>query len=104
MHFEYRPVGDSSPEAAKLDEAEGGEEAVVAFVGCWLFFEDFFSFIHGNSGAGGPLFAGGAGPCCAAVRRRRPFETRFWLLGRAWLLEQGFRLGMTCSLRWPRTT
>lgn len=64
---------------------------------CWLFFEDFFSFIHGNSGASEPLLAGGAWPCGGGVRRRRPFEILFWLLGRAWLLEQGFRLGMVCS-------
>lgn len=100
FYIMYRPVGDSSPAVAYPEDAgEGEEEATVAFPDLGPFFEDFFSFIQGNSCASGPAaLAGGAGPCCGCgVRSWRPLEVRFWFLGRAWLLVQGLRLGMVCS-------
>lgn len=97
----YRPVGDSSPAVAYPEDAGEGEEeeARVAFADLGHFLEDFFSFIQGNSCASGPAaLAGGAGPWCdCGVRSCRPLEALFWLLGRAWLLVHGLRLGMVCS-------
>ena len=97
--FQYRPVGDSSPTLAYPEDAgEGEEAAAVAAPGFGHFFEDFFSFIHGNSWARVPPLAAGTGPSCGCgVRSWRPLEVRFWLLGRAWLLVQGLKLGMVCS-------
>lgn len=101
-------MGDSSPAVVKPEDAGEGEAAAVAAVGAAPgfvhFFDDFFSFIHGNSWARGPPVGAGAGPCfccvggVVCVRSWRPLEAvRLWFLGRAWLPVQGLRLGIVCS-------
>ena len=124
-------MGESTPADAYPEAAGDGEDEAVGmiappllelFPGLEHFFDDFFSFIQGNSWASGPVevevaVAGpgaGAWPpgqwfwaarwwwCC--VWWWRPLfwveVLRFcWLLavGLGWLAVQGLRLGMVCS-------
>lgn len=115
----YRPVGDSMeaeayPEAVGDGEAEeGGRMGAPTpelLPGLEHFLDDFFSFIHGNSGAIGPAavavaeaWPGGQGCWAARWCVWMPFVVevlRFcWFLavGLGWLAAQGLRLGMVCS-------
>ena len=117
----YWPVGDSMPAEAYPEAAGDGEDEAVGmiappllepFPGLGHFFDDFFSFIQGNSWASGPVEVAVAGPgtwpggqgCWVArwcVWRPLLVEVlRFcWLLavGLGWLAVQGLRLGMVCS-------
>lgn len=117
----YRPVGDSMPVEAYPEAVGDGEDEAGGMMdppplellpGLGHFFDDFFSFIQGNSWASGPagVAVAGAGACpggqgCWAARWCvwRPLVAevlRFcWLLavGLGWLAVQGLRLGMVCS-------
>lgn len=101
-------VGDGEDEAGVMM----GPPPLELLPGLVHFFDDFFSFIHGNSGASGPAGAAVAvagawpgGQGCWADRWCvwMPLVTevlRFcWLLaaGLGWLAVQGLRLGMVCS-------
>lgn len=105
-------VGDGEDEAGGMMEPAPPE--VEPFPGLGHFLDDFFSFIQGNSCAGGAAAAAvaAAGACpggqgCRAPRccGWRPLEEAeealrlCWLLaaGLGWLPVQGLRLGMVCS-------
>lgn len=115
----YRPVGDSMdavayPEAVgDGEDDEGGRMGAPPpelLPGLEHFFDDFFSFIQGNSGAIGPAavavagaWPGGQGCWAARWCAWMPFVLEFlrfcWFLavGLGWLAAQGLRLGMVCS-------
>lgn len=115
----YRPVGDSMdavayPEAVgDGEEDEGGRMGAPPpelLPGLEHFFDDFFSFIQGNSGAIGPAavavagaWPGGQGCWAARWCAWMPFVLEFlrfcWFLavGLGSLAAQGLRLGMVCS-------